>query len=158
MHFRPLDLAYLDIFHSVLLMKLKEFLASNCCLQCMNKLLGLVSPTWKLRLCTAFSDWIMFPFFLTSMFYCIDISCIKLYKTLLGFLNSEYSPGKEIQPFRLPLVLYRLAGLGFRKQNRPMVFGWNVGTERMPIFERLLCLICLPNIIFITYDNIISNA
>ena len=59
----------------------------------------------------------------------IDIS--GFLGSLLGFLSSEsslsaYSPGKEIQPFGLSLVLNRLARLGFRKLNRPILSERNV--------------------------------
>ena len=40
----------------------------------------------------------------------------KKYETLLGFVNSKDSPGKEIQPFRLTFMLYHAARLGFRKK------------------------------------------
>ena len=64
----------------------------------------------------------------------------KQYKTLLDFLTLRIvpaGPGKEIQPFRLTLVPYRLTTLGFRKRNRRILSERNVGTERMLIFERL---------------------
>ena len=39
-------------------------------------------------------------------------------KTLLGFPSSENIPGKEIQSFRLTLLPYRAARLGFRKEEK----------------------------------------
>ena len=53
------------------------------------------------------------------------------YKTLLGFLFSEESPDKEMQVFRLMLVLYRVA---------------------------IFCLICLPDAPLIAYKSKASNA
>ena len=67
---------------------------------------------------------------------------VKKYGTLLGFLNSEDrpgGPGKEMQPFRLTLVVNRSARLGLKKENvdgrtpgalgRPILFERSVGTE-----------------------------
>ena len=150
MHFRALELTYLDIFHNVLPMKFKEFFACNCWLQCINSctlnvLLVLVSPTWKLY--SSFYRNQRLNYVCKIFFSDMDVLLYR-YKRFSPFsarfsklwVNFEYSPGKEIQPFMLTLVLNRLARLGFRKQNRPILSERNVGTERMTIFERLLCL------------------
>ena len=42
--------------------------------------------------------------------------------------------------------------------DRPIHSERNVGTKHMKIFERSPCLVCLPDIPLITYNNIASNV
>ena len=154
MSFKPLELTYLDKFHSIPLMKFNELLVCNCWLQWINiNIFVPASPTWKLvGFCTVFMDSITITwFFLTRIYFCTDIQC----KMLLVFLNPENRPGKELQPFRLTLVLYRAAILGFKKEHGQADTFW---AKRRHGMNGNIWTLTLPDmstfdIIFLTYNN-----